>query len=108
MPEPIYVTEVAERKPVYEGGVQTSLALWQDPDAEEWYSQFGDKEVFTFRKHSCEGMWAFYGLMEAIRERNEEMVLESLPTIHKDLIKNLNDLTSLFVPLYINIAKNVY
>ena len=92
--KPVYVTEVAERKPVYVGGIAMTLALF-DKESQEWYSQFGRSSTFTFQKFSSPGVPFWYALRDAVEKRDETTTRDLLGKITPYAMKNLNDLTPL-------------
>lgn len=95
MEKPIFVTEVADRKPQFRGGMMVTLELWEDEGADEWWNQFGEKSSFTF-KPGCyfgkEGGRLFYLLNEAIKKRDPEGVRSILPELRTHCQTNYEDL----------------
>lgn len=88
MSKPIYITEVAERKPQYRGGISLCLDLFDRREDYEWYKKIYKKIHFTIPKINSKGEKLFYELCQAIKEKDEEKVKRIFPELEKNCLKN--------------------
>jgi len=95
MKQPIYVTEIAERKPQYAGGMRVYLSFFDDEGSCEWYRQFSKKSSFTFkngRYFRGGGEQLFFQLRNAIKNRDSVEVKKLLPRVRALCQRNYEDL----------------
>ena len=103
MKNPVYVTEIVERKPDYatDASIESSLELWNDErwgnikGLSEWWAQFKQgSEDFAFRSIGSPGYRMYYQeLIPAVRARDSKAVRSVLRKMKKYRLKLYRDLT---------------
>lgn len=87
--DPVYVTTTRPRIREYRGGITYTLSHRLDPDTREWWKQFNtDMDFFTFPKMKSKGVDYLDQLLDAIRDRNGEVIPNLLEEIGKYRIPN--------------------
>ncbi|MBI2583049.1 MAG: methyltransferase domain-containing protein [Candidatus Aenigmarchaeota archaeon] len=93
MEEPVYVTEIAERKPKFTGGVRVTLPLFEDGLKAWWNAEVSgeDKCDFTLPSFRSEGMRSYYRLLEAIRQRDAGSARDALQEMKRNCMPNFEE-----------------